>query len=394
MKTIKITLFLFLLIIFSFFLLRYEKDNTIKDSIDQKDAPQISSDIIRIGVIEPMSGAAASGGEMTMEGIQLAHKLYPNVLGKNVELVIKDNKSDRVEAGKAASELIEDEKVVSIIGSYGSSLSLAIGEVIKEAKIPVVGCSPTNPNVTLKNDYYFRVCFIDPYQGTVMAEYAVKDIHAKRAAVIYDTIQDYSIGLANYFMDSFKQQTENEESIVYIGTYSSGNKDFTEQIIQIQNAEPDVVFIPGNYVESAFFIKQARQKGINVPILGGDTWESPEFIEIGEGYTEGAVFSTHFSSNSMVTEISRFFVEEYMKEYNKEPSAFSALGFDAYIMLLDALKRGNSSEPQRIRDSLAQTKNFIGATGIITLDINGDAKKSAVIKTVEEGKFKYITFIE
>ena len=238
-----------------------------------------SSDVIKIGVFEPMTGASAAGGEMTVEGIKLANEKVGEVWGKKVELVIVDNKSDKVEAANAASRLIDKDKVVAIIGSYSSSLSMAAGDIVKAAKVPAVGCSPTNPLVTLNNDYYFRVCFIDPFQGTVMANYAFNDLSASKAAIIQDVQQDYSVGLSTYFEQAFVELTGSQDSIVGKASYNTGDQDFSAQLTNIKSLNPDVIFAPGNYGESALLIKQARDLGITVPILGGDTWEAPEFID-------------------------------------------------------------------------------------------------------------------
>ena len=353
-----------------------------------------SDDVIKIGVFEPMTGAQAAGGEMTVEGIKLANEAKGEVLGKKVELVVVDNKSDKVEAANAVSRLIDKDKVVAIIGSYSSSLSMSAGDIVKKAKVPAVGCSPTNPLVTLNNDYYFRVCFIDPFQGTVMANYAVNDLGAKTAAIIQDVNQDYSVGLSKYFIDSFKELTGDENSIVEMTSYNTGDQDFTAQLTNVKAKNPDVIFAPGNYGECALLIKQARDLGIEVPVLGGDTWEAPEFLQIGGNAVEGAVFSTHFTAEAPVTEKSTVFLDEYEAKFEKEANAFAALGYDAYMVILDAIERGNSTDPQVIRDKLAETKDFVGATGNITIDENGDAVKSAVIKKVDGGKFVYLTTVE
>jgi branched-chain amino acid transport system substrate-binding protein len=353
-----------------------------------------SGDVIKIGVFEPMTGAQAAGGEMTVEGIKLANETKGEVLGKKVELVVVDNKSDKVEAANAVSRLIDKDKVVAIIGSYSSSLSMSAGDIVKKAKVPAVGCSPTNPLVTLNNDYYFRVCFIDPFQGTVMANYAVNDLGAKTAAIIQDVNQDYSVGLSKYFVDSFKELTGDENSIVEMTSYNTGDQDFTAQLTNVKAKNPDVIFAPGNYGECALLIKQARDLGIEVPVLGGDTWEAPEFLQIGGDAVEGAVFSTHFTAEAPVTEKSTVFLDEYEAKFKKEANAFAALGYDAYMVILDAIERGNSTDPQVIRDKLAETKDFVGATGNITIDENGDAVKSAVIKNVDGGKFVYLTTVE
>lgn len=388
MKRIYLSLILVVSIISSLFL----AGCSVKKS--EEEVQNVDENVIRIGVFEPMTGASAAGGEMTVEGIKLANEMFGEVLGKKVELVIVDNKSDKVESANAASRLIEKNKVSAIIGSYGSSLSMAAGDLVKSAKVPAVGCSPTNPLVTLNNDYYFRVCFIDPFQGTVMANYAFNELKAKKAAIIQDVTQDYSVGLSKYFVDSFKELTGDENSIVGMTSYNTGDQDFTAQLTNIKQTNPDVIFAPGNYGESALLIKQARSLGIDVPILGGDTWEAPEFIDIGKEAVEGAVFSTHFTSEAAVTDLSKKFMDAYKEKYNKEPNTFAALGFDDYLVILDSIKRADSSDPQKIRDAIAQTKNFEGATGYITLDKNGDAVKSAIIKKVKDGKFNYLDTIE
>ncbi|NMA86245.1 MAG: ABC transporter substrate-binding protein [Tissierellia bacterium] len=354
----------------------------------------VDSDVIKIGVFEPMTGANAAGGEMTVEGIKLANEVKGEILGKKVELVIVDNKSDKVEAANAVSRLIEKDKVVAIIGSYGSSLSMSAGDIVKQKEVPAVGCSPTNPLVTLNNDYYFRVCFIDPFQGTVMANYAFKDLGARKAAIIQDVNQDYSIGLSKYFMDAFKELTGDPDSIVEISSYNTGDQDFSAQLTNAKGKNPDVIFAPGNYGESALLIRQARDLGMDVPILGGDTWESPEFLSIGGDAVEGTVFSTHFTAESPVTDVSKVFLDDYKEKFGKDANAFAALGYDAYMVILDAIERAGSADSKAIKDELAKTKNFVGATGNITLDENGDAVKSAVINQVDKGVFKYLTTVE
>lgn len=358
------------------------------------DAPGEDADVIKIGVFEPMTGVNAAGGEQTVEGIELANEKVSEVLGKKIELVVVDNKSDKVEAANAASSLIEQHKVAAIIGSYGSSLSMAAGDIVKNEQVPAVGCSPTNPLVTLDNDFYFRVCFIDPFQGTVMANYAYNDIGAKTAAIIQDVQQDYSVGLSKYFVDAFTELTGSDDSIVSTLSYNTGDQDFTAQLTSIKSLNPDVIFAPGNYGESALLIKQARDLGMDVPILGGDTWEAPEFLSIGGEAVEGAVFSTHFTAESPVTTVSETFLADYKAKYEKDANAFAALGYDAYMLIVDAIERADSADSVKIQEQLAMTDGFVGATGNITLDANGDAVKSAVINKVVDGEFKYLTTVE
>ncbi|NLM36840.1 MAG: ABC transporter substrate-binding protein [Firmicutes bacterium] len=352
------------------------------------------SNVIKIGVFEPITGANAAGGQLEVEGVKLANKLYPEVLGKKVELVIADNKSDKVEAATAAARLVEKEKVTAIIGSWGSSLSMAAGDIVRQGKVPTVGASCTNPLVTAGNDYYFRVCFIDPFQGTVMANYAYSKLGAKKAAIIQEVNNDYAVGLAQFFMFSFKQLTGDQNCILAVANYNTGDQDFSAQLTNIKAQNPDVIFAPGNFTESALIISQARKLGITCPIIGGDTWETQEFLDIGKEAVEGAVFSTFFATETPITEESAKFIEAYRAEYKKEPAAVAALGYDAYILILDAIKRAGTTDRVKLRDEIARTKNFPGAAGFITLDENGDAVKNAVIKVVKDGKFAYLDTIE
>ena len=356
----------------------------------KKESPA-DSNVIKIGVFEPVTGANAGGAKWEIEGIKLANKLYPEVLGKKVELVIVDNKSDKVEAANAASRLVDKENVNAVIGSYGSSLSIAGGEIFKNAKIPAVGASCTNPMVTLDNEYYSRVCFIDPFQGTVMANYAFGKLNAKKVAIVQEVSNDYAVGLAKFFTDSFKKLTGDDKSIVAVANYNTGDTDFSAQLTNIKALNPDVIFAPGNFTESAALTKQARELGITAPIIGGDTWETQEFIDIGGKAVEGAIFSTFFDAAKPATSETEKFIAEFKKVFpDKEPAGVSALGYDAYLLIIDAIKRANSADPEKIKEAINQTKDFMGASGIVTLDENRNAIKSAVIKQVKNGKFEYL----
>ena len=356
----------------------------------KKESPA-DSNVIKIGVFEPVTGANAGGAKWEIEGIKLANKLYPEVLGKKVELVIVDNKSDKVEAANAASRLVDKENVNAVIGSYGSSLSIAGGEIFKNAKIPAVGASCTNPMVTLDNEYYSRVCFIDPFQGTVMANYAFGKLNAKKVAIVQEVSNDYAVGLAKFFTDSFKKLTGDDKSIVAVANYNTGDTDFSAQLTNIKALNPDVIFAPGNFTESAALTKQARELGITAPIIGGDTWETQEFIDIGGKAVEGAIFSTFFDAAKPATSETEKFIAEFKKAFpDKEPAGVSALGYDAYLLIIDAIKRANSADPEKIKEAINRTKDFMGASGIVTLDENRNAIKSAVIKQVKNGKFEYL----
>lgn len=349
---------------------------------------------LKIGVFEPLTGANGAGGAEELEGIKLAHKLAPEVLGKKIQLVVADNKSDKVEAANAATVLAQKEKVNAVIGSWGSSLSMAGGPIFAEAKIPAVAVSATNPNVTKGNDYYFRVCFLDPFQGVVTANYAVNNLNAKKAAIIREISNDYAVGLAKYFVDEFVKLTGDDKAIVATADYNTGDQDFTAQLTNIKQFEPDVIFAPGNYTESALVIKQARALGIKAHFIGGDTWDIGPFLEVGGAAVEGAVFSTFFANDVPINKTSEAFLKAFREEFKKEPGANAALGYDAYMVIVEAIKRANSIEPQKIRDAIAQTKGFEGAAGEITINAERNADKAAVFKTVKDGKFVFMTTIK
>lgn len=353
------------------------------------------SDVIKIGVFEPLTGANAAGGQLELDGIKLANKLYSEVLGKKVELVVVDNKSDKAEAASAVARLIEKEKVSAIIGSWGSSLSIPAGDLLKENQVPAVACSATNPLVTQGNDYYFRVCFIDPFQGTVAAKYAYTKLGARKAAVVQEVSNDYAVGLATFFKKEFTKLTGDENAVVEVANYQTGDNDFSAQLTNIKAKNPDVIFAPGNFTESALIVKQGKQLGITAPFMGGDTWEVQEFLNVGGSEVNGVYFSTFADPTQTNTAEGKKFLEEYKKEYpDRAWAPVTALGYDAYILILDAIERADSADPSAIRDALAETKDFEGSAGMITLDQNGDAIKDAVIKTVKDGKFTYVDLVK
>jgi branched-chain amino acid transport system substrate-binding protein len=353
-----------------------------------------AADEVIIGVFEPMTGPMAAGGQMTMEGVNLAIEQTTEVLGRPIKVVLVDNKSEKVESANAVARLIEYEKVVAIVGSYGSGNTIAGGEVANTAGVPVVGCSPTNPLVTLGKPYIFRACFIDPFQGAVMANFAVTELKAKTAVIIQDISNDYSVGLSSFFRDAFIKLTGDPKSVAGVISYQTGDQDFTAQLTYAAGKKPDVVFVPaGQYGDAALIIKQGKEMGITGIFLGGDTWEAPEFIEVGGKAVEGSYYSTHFDASAITTKAAEKFNKDFQAKYNRPPSAFAALGFDAFNMVIDAIKRAGSADPKAIRDALAVTKDYEGVTGIITLDLNGDAVKDAIIRKVENGEFKYMTTV-
>lgn len=350
---------------------------------------EASGDVIKIGVLQPITGGMAAGAAIEIEGIELAQSERPTVTvdGKEytVELVKADNKSDKVEAANAATKLIEQDQVSVILGSYSSTPSLGAYDVIRNGSVPAIGISCTNPAVTEGNDNYFRVCFIDPYQGKVMANYAYNTLGAKTAAVTTEQGNDYSVGLAQYFKDEF----ESLGGTVYEAAYQTGDQDFNAQITALKANNPDVFFVPGNFTEAAMFIKQAKQAGVEVPMLGGDTYEVQEFIDVAGAESEGVLFSAFFDADAELTPLTKDFVAKY-REANggKDPAGVTALGYDAYNLACDAIEAANSTDPAAIRDALAAA-DFTGVTGPVKFDENGNPTKAAVIKKVENGKFVY-----
>lgn len=350
--------------------------------------------VVKVGVFLPLTGDNAAGGELELRGIKLANQLHPEVLGKKVELVVADNKSDKAEAASVAARLIEKDKVSVLVGSYGSSLSMAAGNIVKENKVPAVGTSCTNPQVTANNDYYFRACFIDPFQGKVMAEYAHQN-GFKKVAIVQEVSNDYSVGLAKFFREEFVKLTGDENSIVDVANYQTGDKDFTAILTNIKALKPDAVFAPGNFTESALLVKQARQLGIDAQFMGGDTWETQEFIDVGGKDVEGVALSTAFDREKASTEEAKKFLDAYTKEYNGEPSALTAMAYDAYLIAVSGIeKAGTATDTVKIRDAIAATKDLECVTGMTTLDENGDPIKGVVIKTVKDGKFTFKDYVE
>jgi branched-chain amino acid transport system substrate-binding protein len=368
-----------------------EESASNNDTAANEESAPADEEVITIGIFEPMTGANAAGGQMEVEGIELANELYPTVLGKEVKLVIADNKSDKVEAANAATMLVDKEKVNAVIGSWGSSLSIAAGPIFKDAGVPAVGASCTNPLVTMDNDFYTRVCFIDSFQGTVMANYTFNELEAKKVAIVQEISSDYSVGLVKYFEEAY---TGYGGEILGKASYNTGDQDFTAQLTNIKELNPDAVFAPGNYTESALLIKQARQLGITVPFIGTDTWEAPEFLEIGGAEVEGAVLSTFFTTEVPITDESEKFLNAYREKYDKEPASVTALGYDAYLVILAAIEKSGSTDPAVIAETIRGTANFEGSAGMISLNPQGDAIKSAVIKHVEDGEFKFLTVVE
>ena len=359
-------------------------------------APAAGGDVIKIGVFEPQTGENGGGGLQEVYGIRYANQQFPTVkVGDKeykIELVEADNKSDKTEAVTAAQSLISAGCSV-ILGSYGSGVSIAAGEIFSDAQVPAIGCSCTNPQVTLGNDFYYRVCFLDPFQGTVMANYAAQD-GAKTAAVITQLGDDYSSGLGNFFKNAFVKLV-GEDSIVAEEQFQTNQTDFKAILTNIKAANPDVIFAPSSIATAPLIIKQARELGITAKIMAGDTWENGSIIENAGADAEGVTLSTFFdegdTSNAVATDFIKGFKEHLVANGQDEIiPAVSALGYDAYLAAVKAIETAGSTDPVAIRDALKGVE-FEGVTGAISFDENGDANKDkAFIKVVENGQFKFL----
>lgn len=362
-----------------------------------------AEDVIKIGVFEPQTGENGGGGLQEVLGARYANTVYPTItLGGTeykIELFEVDNKSDKTEAVTAAESLV-NEGVNAIIGSYGSGVSIAAGPVFEEAEIPAMGASCTNPQVTAGMPYYFRVCFLDPFQGTVLANYANQK-GAKTAAVITQLGDDYSSGLGTFFKQAFTKLV-GEGSIVADEQFQTNQTDFKAILTNIKAKNPDVIMAPSSIATAPLIIKQARELGITSTIMAGDTWENGAIIENAGKDAEGIVITTFFDSSKPANAEGESFVKgfaEYLatnadaKKANGDSetiAAVSALGYDAYLAIYKAMEAADSADPNDIRDALVTT-TFDGVTGPIAFDDQGDvAKSEAVVKTVKDGQFVYL----
>ncbi len=347
---------------------------------------------IKIGVIWPMTGPIASFGQMNWKGAQIAKTMVPKTKdGATVKLILLDNKGDKVETANAASRLITKDHVKAIIGAVASGNTLAAAPIAEKNHIPLLSSSSTNPLVTKGREYVSRVCFIDPFQGSVAAKYAINNLHAKTAAVVVDIAQDYSVGLAKFFVKSFKKMGG---KIVVQTFVQTEDEDFSAQISAIKAQNPDMIYMPTYYQAAALFARQARQFGLNQVIMGGDGLESDALLKVGGKAVEGVTFTTHYDPKATSGKIGKEFLKKFKAKYNVDPDAMAALGADAYLVMVNAINRagGAKATSEEINKAIRSTKNFHGITGVLTL-VNGDAVKSAVIRKVENGKFVYVTTV-
>jgi branched-chain amino acid transport system substrate-binding protein len=354
-----------------------------------KKAPtEVAQADIPIGEFASMTGATASFGGAAHNGTQMAVdevNAAGGLLGKQIRLITEDDQSKAGEAATVVKKLISRDRVVALLGEVASSRSLEAAPICQQASIPMVSPASTNPKVTEQGDFIFRICFIDPFQGTVLSKFSLGK-GWKKIAVLTDVKQDYSVGLSEFFKAHF---ANNGGTIVSEQSYSSGDKDFKAQLTAIKASAPDAIVASGYYTEAGLIALQARELQLNVPLLGGDGWDSPSLVEVGGKAVEGCFFSNHFSSEDPAPNIQDF-LKRYRDKFNKEPDAMCALGYDSAMILVDAIKRAGTTAGPAVRDALASTKDFKAITGKITLNPQRNADKSAVMLEVKEGKFKYV----
>jgi branched-chain amino acid transport system substrate-binding protein len=350
-----------------------------------------ASEIV-VGEFGSLTGTTATFGISTKNGIEMAVdevNKAGGLLGKTVRVIVEDDQSKPEEAQTVVTKLINKDRVVAVLGEVASSRTMAAAPVAQQNGIPMISPSSTNPKVTQIGDYIFRVCFLDPFQGYVMAKFATDTLKVKNVAILRDIKNDYSVGLADAFIENFKKMGGN---IVANESYTEGDTDFSAQLTSIKAKKPEAVFLPGYYTEVGLVVRQAKKLGLTVPFLGGDGWDSPKLVEIGGEALNGSYYSNHIAVSDPNPVIQKF-VSEYKARYGATPDALAGLGFDAASVLFDAIKRANSTDGAKIRDAIAQTKDFAGVTGKITLDKDRNAVKPAVVLQVKDGNLEYVETI-
>jgi len=348
--------------------------------------PVYSADHMKIGVVLPMSGPIATYGQECNNGITLALEDVNAEGSVKIDFVTLDNKGDSSETAKSVIQAIEVEKVHMVIGAVASSNTMAGAKISADHKIPMLTPASTNDSITTKyGQYISRACFIDSFQGTVMATFAFRTLKARKTVMLVDKTSDYSVGLAAAFRKTFQQMGG---EIIAEESFVAGEADFSALIAKVNAANPDAIFIPAYYGDVGPMIKQAGKTWKNLAILGGDGWDSPDLFKLAGGANRNNYISSHFSADDTDSAVQDF-VTRYKARFNKLPGAMAALGYDAILVATDALKRAPSNNPQDLMKAINATQNLHGITGIITLDADRNADKSAVILEVTPRKFKF-----
>jgi branched-chain amino acid transport system substrate-binding protein len=368
-----------------------DKPVTPVDQTTQAAAPADDS-VILVGEVGSLTGAQATFGISTQNGIQLAAdqvNAAGGIHGKKIMVRVYDDQGKPEEAASAVTRLIAQDKAKLILGEVASTNSLAMAPKAQAAQVPMITPSSTNPKVTEVGDFIFRVCFIDPFQGFVMAKFAKEHLKVSNVAILRDQKSDYSIGLAEVFNARF---AEMGGKIVGEEAYSQGDTDFRAQLTVLKAQKPEAIFIPGYYTDVGLIARQARELGIKAPLLGGDGWESERLFELGGSAIEGSYYSNHYSANDPSPEVQKF-LEVYKGRFGSLPDSLAVLGYDAAMVGFEAMKKVPDLSGPAIRDELAKTKDFAGISGKITLDEKRNAVKSAVVLQVTAGELKYVTTV-
>lgn len=357
------------------------------------------SNTVKIGLNYELTGQVATYGQGIVEGIEMAFEEInkaEGVLGKQIEAVKVDNKSDNTEAASVATRLATKDKVVLMLGPATSGNTKAASPIAVQNKVPLVSASATADDVTVdKNgkvrEYVFKTCFSDSFQGVIMANFAYNDLSSKKAAMLVDATSDYSKGLAKSFKETYEKLGG---SVATEEAYKAKDTDFKAVLTNLKAANPDVLFIPGYYEEVGLIVKQARELGFNVPVLGGDGYDSPKLLEIaGKDALNKVYFTNHYSSKDTTPEVTKF-REAFKAKYNKEPDAFNALGYDLAYFAADAVTRAGKADAEAIKNALAATKDFNAITGKFSIDENHNPVKSITVLEVKDGDFSFVKKVE
>ena len=351
---------------------------------------------IKIGLITPLSGDVKTFGESVRNSFLIAVEeanARGGVAGMKITYVIQDDKNDATEAANVANLLVNQQRVKAIVGSVTSKATIPVSDIIQSAKIPAISPTATNPKVTVadgkRKDYMFRSCFIDPFQGAVMAKFSRETLKGKSAAVLFDASNDYSKGIAEVFRDAFRKQGG---KVAAFESYGKDDVDFSALLTKVKASGADVLFLPDYYNKVGLIAKQAREKGLNALLVGPDGWDSPDLVKIAGTAIEGGHFSNHYSPDDRRPEVAAW-VKKYREKHGQVPDALGTLAYDATNLLLEAIRKAGSDDPKKIRDALASIKDFHGVTGKATLDRNGDSVKSAAIVKIEGGKQKFVKMV-
>jgi branched-chain amino acid transport system substrate-binding protein len=345
--------------------------------------------VIKIGEIDPLTGGVSQFGIGCHQGFQLAIdeiNATGGLLGSKVELISEDTASKPGQSSTAIRKLITQDQVLAVLGDATSSASLEAGMVAQSEKVPMITPSATNPRITEIGDFIFRVCFLDEYQGRLLAHFAYNHLKARKIATMTDVKQDYSVDLTRFFKEEF---TKLGGAMVREQSYSSGDTDFRAQLSAIRAVRPDAVCVPGYYPEASIMIKQARSVGLTMPFIGCDGWANQSLIDVGGKALDGCYFTNHFSPDDPAPLV-RTFVDRFKEKFGKPPDTFSALGYDAARLLAEAIKKASSPDRATVRTALSQITGFEGVTGKISIDARRNASKAGVIVTVKEGKFELV----